>query len=172
MAIEKVEMYTVVCDHCKKDMGSTDDYSCWNDDTYAEERAMESEWIKENGKHYCPECVTYGENDELQLKEEMFNKYSCGEPTIYEKAIALWGNQAQLEMLNEEATELALAARKFLRQTNEERFNELAGEAADVEIMLEQFKTMFPESVKIIDNFKKFKLNRLKERIEKQSFEG
>jgi len=171
MAIEKVEMYTVVCDHCGEDIGSSSEYSCWNDDTYAEENAMESEWVKENGKHYCPDCVSYGDNDELQLKPERFN-LNKGEPTIYEKAIALWGNQAQLEMLNEEATELALATRKLLRNTTEERFNELSGEVADVEIMIEQFKTMFTELVPVIDGFRKFKLNRLRERIEKKSFEG
>lgn len=62
MSIEKVEMFTIVCDGCKNDIGSNQDYSCWNDPTCAEENAMESDWIKYEGKHYCPDC--YDEDEE------------------------------------------------------------------------------------------------------------
>lgn len=69
MSIQKVEMYTVVCDNCNTDIGSTQDYSCWNDKDCAEENAMNSEWIKVDNKHYCDECVSYDDNDNLVLKE-------------------------------------------------------------------------------------------------------
>ncbi len=68
MAVEKVEMFTVVCDNCGEDIGASSEYSCWNDSSYAEENAMESDWIKHDGKHYCPECYSYNDNDELILK--------------------------------------------------------------------------------------------------------
>lgn len=72
MAIEKVEMFTVICDNCKEDIGSSDDYSCWNDKDIAEENAMENDWLKQNGKHYCPSCHSYGDNDELIINESRF----------------------------------------------------------------------------------------------------
>ena len=50
--IQKVEMHTVICDHCQKDIGSESEFSCWNDDNYAEENAMESDWLKQKEKHF------------------------------------------------------------------------------------------------------------------------
>lgn len=171
MAVEKIEMYTVVCDHCGEDIGSSEEYSCWADDCYAEENAMESEWLKVEGKHYCPECYEYGDNDELILKQDRKGRNKCG-PTIYEEAIALWGVGAQLEMLNEESTELALAVRKFIRVKDDKRFDDMAQEVADAEIMMGQLRTMFPEITKRIDEWKKVKLERLRERIDNQTFES
>jgi len=73
--IKKVEMYTVACDHCKKDIGSEQDYSCWNDDTYAEQNAMESDWIKDGIDHYCTDCYSYDDNDVFVLDESRKNKH-------------------------------------------------------------------------------------------------
>lgn len=67
--IQKVEMFTVVCDNCQKDAGANADYSCWNDDDYAQDVALESGWIKEDDKHYCPDCYSYDDNDELVLTQ-------------------------------------------------------------------------------------------------------
>ena len=66
--IEKVEMFTVVCDNCGEDAGASSDASCWNDEAVAEEMALESEWIKEDEKHYCPNCWSRDDNDNLILK--------------------------------------------------------------------------------------------------------
>jgi hypothetical protein len=75
------------------------------------------------------------------------------------------GIRSQLEMAQEESTELALAIRKFIRQQNDERFDDMVGEIADVEIMIEQLKLMFPGIQEKVDPMKAFKINRLKERI-------
>lgn len=75
MSIEKVEMYTVSCDHCQRDIGMDQEYSCWNDDSYAEENAMESGWFKHGDKHYCDECHSFDDNDHLVLNETMKDKY-------------------------------------------------------------------------------------------------
>jgi len=87
---------------------------------------------------------------------------------IYQKAIDKWGQTAQLEMAQEEATELALAVRKFVRNTCDRTFHDLSNEIADVEIMIEQIKFMYPKITEDIDKNKKYKLNRLNERIEKK----
>jgi len=75
MSLEKVEMFTVVCDNCKKNIGSEQDYSCWNDDTYAEENAMESDWEKVDDKHYCTYCYSYDDDDNFILNKELKDKY-------------------------------------------------------------------------------------------------
>lgn len=66
--LQKVEMYTVVCDNCKRDIGEDEEIACWNDDSYAETNATDSDWLKDGKNHYCPACYTYDENDELILK--------------------------------------------------------------------------------------------------------
>lgn len=68
MSVEKVEMFTVICDNCKEDLGADSDYSCYNDSNYAEEVAMESDWLKEDGNHYCPKCYEYDDEDNLIIK--------------------------------------------------------------------------------------------------------
>lgn len=84
--------------------------------------------------------------------------------TLYQKAIDTWGDRAQLEMAQEEATELALAIRKLIRG-KENAVAELVSEMADVEIMIEQIKFMSPHWVMAIESEKDFKLNRLNDRL-------
>ena len=67
--IQKVEMFTVICDNCGEDAGTDSDYSCWNDESAAREIAMDSDWMEEEGKHYCPKCWSYDDEDNLILKE-------------------------------------------------------------------------------------------------------
>ena len=67
--LKEVKMYTVVCDNCGKDVNKNAEYSAWNDKIFAEEVAMEADWIKENDKHYCPKCYEYDDEDELSIKE-------------------------------------------------------------------------------------------------------
>ena len=63
--IKEVKMFTVVCDNCGKDCNEGQDYSCWNDESYALDVAMESNWERVDGKHICPLCYSYGDNDEI-----------------------------------------------------------------------------------------------------------
>lgn len=91
---------------------------------------------------------------------------------LYKRTIEKWGQRAQLEMAQEEATELALAIRKLIRRNDSKRFIDLCGEIADVEIMIEQLKTMFPGIQSDIDMQKDFKLNRLEKRVLENSFNG
>lgn len=67
--IKKVEMFTVVCDNCGTDVNKGQEYSCWNDETYAEEIAMESDWHRDNDKHYCTHCFSFDENDNIIIDE-------------------------------------------------------------------------------------------------------
>jgi hypothetical protein len=68
MSIEKMEMFTVICDNCKTSADEDTPYSCWNDESTAKDVAMEAGYIYEDDKHYCPNCYEYDENDNLIIK--------------------------------------------------------------------------------------------------------
>ncbi|WP_343320261.1 hypothetical protein [Sphingobacterium multivorum] len=86
-------------------------------------------------------------------------------------AIEKWGVPAQIEMLQEEATELALAARKQLRKNSEESLDHLAEEMADVSILMEQMTLIFPNISGRVAKHRVEKLERLGKRIEADDFE-
>lgn len=62
-------MFTVICDNCGVDCNKGAEYSCWSDSGYAEDCAREDDWHCEDGKHYCKDCWSYAENDEIVLKK-------------------------------------------------------------------------------------------------------
>ena len=70
MSIEKVTMYTVICDNCKESADENTDYSCWNDENYAKEIASEAGFTNENDKDYCNKCHYYNDEDELIINTE------------------------------------------------------------------------------------------------------
>ena len=91
---------------------------------------------------------------------------------LYQKAIEKWGAVSQIEMLNEESIELALAVRKFLRNNRNPEYEftnstNLIEEIADVEIMIEQLCYIFMNFREQIQDVKDFKLQRLEKRINK-----
>ena len=91
---------------------------------------------------------------------------------LYQKAIEKWGVVSQIEMLNEESIELALAVRKFLRNNKNPEYEftnatNLIEEIVDVEIMIEQLCYIYPFFKNQIQEVKDFKLQRLEKRINK-----
>lgn len=66
--IKKVQMFTVVCDNCKVDAFADDVITCWDEKEFAETMAVESGYVKDGDKHYCPECWYYDDNDEFKIK--------------------------------------------------------------------------------------------------------
>lgn len=84
---------------------------------------------------------------------------------VYQAAIKKWGQRSQLEMAQEEATELALAIRKYVRKPDGETFLRVADEIADVQIMIEQIIMMHDNSQDVINRRKEFKMKRLKNRV-------
>jgi hypothetical protein len=68
--IQKVEMYTVICDNCKIDAAFEDEYSCWSEINFAVENAKDCDWIEEDDKHYCPKCYSYDDEDNLVINTE------------------------------------------------------------------------------------------------------
>jgi hypothetical protein len=81
---------------------------------------------------------------------------------IYRTALEFFGHEPQLRMVQEEAAELITAVSHFVRATAGANY-ELAGEIADVEIMLEQARLLVGSD--LVDRIKNEKLIRLSRMI-------
>jgi Zn finger protein HypA/HybF involved in hydrogenase expression len=67
--IQKVEMFTIKCDNCGKLYEDEHQGFCaWNYEGAAWEYASEENWIREDDKHYCPNCYEYDDDDNLIIK--------------------------------------------------------------------------------------------------------
>ena len=60
---QEVIMFTCVCDSCRKQWG--DEVVAFADFAHTWEHASEDNWIEHKGKHYCPACWCYDDNDNL-----------------------------------------------------------------------------------------------------------
>jgi NTP pyrophosphatase (non-canonical NTP hydrolase) len=98
--------------------------------------------------------------DTLESCFEKLNK----EDSVCYVAVLEKGFKSQLEMLMEESMEVAHAARKFVRSNFKDCKKELLeSEIADIEIMIKQYRMMFPDNK--IEEHKRKKIKRLKKRL-------
>ena len=67
MSVKKIEMFTIICDGCGKDVNSDTAWSCWSDVENNEEIRQEEGWEKIGDKHYCTDCFEIDDNDEIVL---------------------------------------------------------------------------------------------------------
>ncbi len=102
-------------------------------------------------------------NTYLALKEKHGNNARA---YLYKKAIMKYGRPSRLNLAVEEMSELTKEICKHIR--GECRFDEIAEEMADVEIMLEQLKMMF-ENSRHVSMYKEQKLQRLADRMDQNS---
>ena len=82
---------------------------------------------------------------------------------LYKEAINTWGEDAQVNMLNEECGELLAAVAQFKRGRTSR--HDVMTELADASIMIEQIATMM--NYDDYEKEKDKKLSRLKERLER-----
>lgn len=80
-------------------------------------------------------------------------------------AVEKYGEENQILMLAEEASELAVAAHHYVRGRIT-GISEIVEEIADVEIMIEQAEIIFPSIRRTIENIKTQKIDRLKKMLE------
>lgn len=82
----------------------------------------------------------------------------------YERAVKVWGKDAQMLQVIEEMSELT---KEILKNVNRKKDNvaELIEETADVEIMLEQLKYCF-QIHQQVDEYKKNKLLKIDKRLD------
>ena len=66
MSIVKECFYNVECDRC----GKLANEELWKDDeAFAKEEAVDSGFIEVDGKHYCPDCYTIDDEDNIVVKK-------------------------------------------------------------------------------------------------------
>lgn len=85
------------------------------------------------------------------------------EPSIYQRALYLWGEQAQIRMAIEELGELIVELAKIGRNKNGSTVGEIAEEIVDVEIMMEQLRLIIGND--LVESEKRKKLARLEELV-------
>lgn len=67
----EVECIMVSCDNCKETYRDDNSgFSIFLDKGTANEYACNDEWYEVDGKHYCPECHTINDEDELTIDKE------------------------------------------------------------------------------------------------------
>lgn len=76
--IQKIEMYTVKCDNCGKLFADEQSgFVAWNEPSGAWENANDSEWLRDGvSHHYCPDCYSYNDEDEIVIKKIESNERS------------------------------------------------------------------------------------------------
>jgi hypothetical protein len=82
---------------------------------------------------------------------------------LYKQATETWGEEAQIKVVLEELAELSLAILHYYR--GKCSLQDMASEVADVEIMLEQLRVLFPKLDEYTKVLKDYKLARLDERL-------
>ena len=65
--MRKIEtVITYICDGCEAELKSNDGFICYiNADIWDE---IEHDWIEQDGKHYCPDCYTIDDDDNIVIK--------------------------------------------------------------------------------------------------------
>jgi len=86
---------------------------------------------------------------------------------ILQRAIDLWGEKAQRELIIEESLELGLALMKLRRSGDpEEQMKDVIDEVADMKIMVAQAELLYGKEA--IDKRVEYKMNRLVGRLDKR----
>lgn len=65
--IEKVEMYSAVCDNCGAVCGENDGIIAWTDEATAKDVASNSNWEEYDEQIYCPKCYSYDDEDNFKI---------------------------------------------------------------------------------------------------------
>lgn len=67
--IKEVTYYDIICDRCGKSLTEESDM-CYPDTESAEMVAIDTEWKKISGKHYCAECYELDEKTDEYVQKK------------------------------------------------------------------------------------------------------
>ncbi len=101
------------------------------------------------------------------MSEQFINKNGLIEDEIIGQAVAIYGPEAQTDMMIEEMAELTQALLKYRRYGTPLRLEAVQEEMADVEIMLRQMRIIYGDT----EAWKGAKLRRLEARLSGQTEE-
>lgn len=68
----KVESYKIVCDCCGETFHDGNDFVCFSDDPdggLIRDEALTANWREIDGKHYCPDCYSIDDDDNIVTKD-------------------------------------------------------------------------------------------------------
>jgi hypothetical protein len=106
--------------------------------------------------------ICYWEHENKELRDRLNAIVAPVQCDTYAEAVRTYGKQSQIVLAMEEMSELTKELSKNLRGRNNTAA--LAEEIADVEIMLEQLKTIYRNRA-LVDRVRAKKLIRLSDRI-------
>lgn len=69
---QEVKSIMIICDSCGEHYHDGNDHCCYIDDPNGEQieqEALEDCWIRLGDKHYCPECFTIDDEDNIRTKD-------------------------------------------------------------------------------------------------------
>jgi hypothetical protein len=69
--IKEIKVFTIVCDICGADLLKEDDEAGWDDKDYLMEIAKDNLWATLEDKHYCPDCHTKDDDDNIIIKPKL-----------------------------------------------------------------------------------------------------
>lgn len=74
--INEETFYSIECDGCKAEAENGEGHCYWADLSMTKENARESDWhTTDDDKHYCPNCHSFDDNDELVLTPQRPNPH-------------------------------------------------------------------------------------------------
>ena len=99
------------------------------------------EFICKKREDYLANRKSAGNKYDMRLQDEMSLHFSFPQVNSMRKALAVWGEAAQVGMAVEECAELIVALQKYINRTPEpDTINNVLDEMADVEMMLAQMR--------------------------------
>lgn len=131
--------------------------------------AIAEKWLEQleySKGNYWPLRTVLGDTTAVcvfrELIERVKGKGLKEYPTIYHQIIERFGRDVQINKIQEEALELALAINHLQCPTKDDTEANLYGELADMVIMMEQAKILF--DIERIQSTMRLKLNRFKDK--------
>lgn len=65
--LQELKMYTILCDNCKADSCDGGEYYGYVCQDTARDNAMDSDFIEHEGKHYCSNCWSHDDDDNVVI---------------------------------------------------------------------------------------------------------
>ena len=62
-----ITVYAAKCDNCGKELLEDEEYCGYNSKDFLIDLMGDSNWHSEDDKHYCPDCYSFDDNDNLIL---------------------------------------------------------------------------------------------------------
>jgi hypothetical protein len=65
--IKEITIYTLVCDNCKIDIHKDHEFSGYDDLDYVRGVGMDSNWHRDDDKHFCDDCWYWDDEDNIRI---------------------------------------------------------------------------------------------------------